>query len=515
VLDDVIGNYLADVTEREFDAPLLAMLRQRGFTSIHQLHGAFEFGKDFIAKKVKDGVLTQYAIQSKAGDLGMPEWREVRYQLDEARRNVIAHPDFDASLPRIGVLLTTGRLKGGASADAQQYAEYARQREDPHLEVWDRDVLIEWLSAEPLTASPLSIQGALLELTGALAADTADHRSIELTTRTWADLPHHQAAIYAAVLANQARRAGRLDLAAIVALCLLRAARCWSFDGQAEAERLAISARRLYCSYAADILDAVRDTAGDALQMVRSIPGPPPILAYPVYVARIAESLALLSLAPTEYLAEADKPRAQDAGAVLSKLLRAQVGLPKLVSDKWAISLVLALLAVKKSEPALAARVLREAVRWVADAYDSDGIGLAAPDASIATEVEHALGGLYDHVAVTRRPDSYAATLLIDLAACLGFESEYNFAVNEILAVKADPVALIADESAARWGASMGSTGLARVPLVRYAEPYEPSVPLADHHATPRPPGPAWDALALALLPRDRLPIEAMKAAVD
>ena len=93
------------VTEREFDAPLLAA----GFTDVHFLHGVFEFGKDFIAKgpKPPDGdtgtgnpalwVPHQFALQSKAGDLG------------EARLDGLAHPSFDLGLPHAGVLVTTGR----------------------------------------------------------------------------------------------------------------------------------------------------------------------------------------------------------------------------------------------------------------------------------------------------------------------------------------------------------------------------------------------------------------------
>ncbi len=56
MLDDVIGNYIDSLTEREFDAPFEALLRLHGFNDIHFLHGCFEFGKDFIAKRAEDGV---------------------------------------------------------------------------------------------------------------------------------------------------------------------------------------------------------------------------------------------------------------------------------------------------------------------------------------------------------------------------------------------------------------------------------------------------------------------------
>jgi hypothetical protein len=58
MLRDVAAAFLNTVTEREFDAPLLALLGARGFHDVHFLHGGFEFGKDFVAKGLKppDGV---------------------------------------------------------------------------------------------------------------------------------------------------------------------------------------------------------------------------------------------------------------------------------------------------------------------------------------------------------------------------------------------------------------------------------------------------------------------------
>jgi len=56
------------------------------------MHGAFEFGKDFIAKRREEGVDYQYAFQTKAGDLGLSEWRECRGQIDMLRNNSLAHP---------------------------------------------------------------------------------------------------------------------------------------------------------------------------------------------------------------------------------------------------------------------------------------------------------------------------------------------------------------------------------------------------------------------------------------
>lgn len=124
MLDGVVDLYLQGVSEREFDMPLMALLISRRFYDIHKLHGLFEFGKDFIAKREDEGVVHQYAIQSKAGDINLSSWRSVRSQIDEARYNGIAHPSYSRSLPRKAILVTTGRLVGGAAGDAQEYMAF-------------------------------------------------------------------------------------------------------------------------------------------------------------------------------------------------------------------------------------------------------------------------------------------------------------------------------------------------------------------------------------------------------
>jgi hypothetical protein len=109
-LADAVAAYVTNLTERELDAPLIALLRSRGFTDGHLLHGNYEFGKDLIARRVEDGVEYQYCIQSKAGDLNASLGRGVRQQVDVMRISRVAHPAFDSVLPRRLVVATNGRL---------------------------------------------------------------------------------------------------------------------------------------------------------------------------------------------------------------------------------------------------------------------------------------------------------------------------------------------------------------------------------------------------------------------
>ena len=114
-----------------------------GFRDIHFLHGQFEFGKDFIAKRDENGTLHQFTFQTKAGNLNLSGWNDVRGQIDMLRTNAIAHPNFDRTLPRKPVLVTTGRLAGAAPAAAQDYGTHLQQLGEGSFEIWDRERLVE------------------------------------------------------------------------------------------------------------------------------------------------------------------------------------------------------------------------------------------------------------------------------------------------------------------------------------------------------------------------------------
>jgi restriction endonuclease len=122
MLRNVLEDYLNSINERDFDYPLSSLLQGMGFHDIHFTHGAVEFGKDFIAKRVEDGTEYQYAIQSKKGDIGQGLWRnEIRGQLEEAISSDLSHPQFNTSLPRKVILVTTGRLSGNARLASQEF----------------------------------------------------------------------------------------------------------------------------------------------------------------------------------------------------------------------------------------------------------------------------------------------------------------------------------------------------------------------------------------------------------
>lgn len=541
MLRDVVAGFLDTVTEREFDAPLLALLAGQGFADVHFIHGGFEFGKDVIAKgpKPPDGdtgtgnpatwTTHQYAIQSKAGDLNLAAWREIRAQIDEARLYGLAHPSFSRDLPRAAVLLTTGRLVGGAAVQAEDYRATERSQGRPDFEVWDRETLLDWLATSPEAGLAGTSDGPVLALAGAIDAGQVTLADLERRGRAWlppapgtlaaaTDPPgepaarQRRAAIEAAVLGNRLRRSGRLDLAAYTALLLLRTNWCHtlsSTDEEAAAARspAAAAAIRMFAGYAAELLDQAEPIVKDPRALLNAVtPTAFAHVSYPVACARLAEILGLLGLlsggAAPDVTATLHLNPDRIAQTV-QDLLEHQPGCAHPVSDAYAVSLIAPALLIAQHAPDSARRYLTSTAVWIADRYDPDygGVGLAATVADPATEVAYLLGAPYEH-GPDPRPGSYLATVIIDLTAIIpGCADLYMDMVNEFLAVGADPWLLQADEHRAQWQPGTGAT---LTPNVIYAEPLPSDGIAAAHHRTEPPPVPSWDALALTSITRDR-----------
>ncbi|WP_375430172.1 restriction endonuclease [uncultured Friedmanniella sp.] len=491
MLDDVIDAYLETVTEREFDLVLLSLLHRRGFTEVHFTHGGFEFGKDFVAQRVFEGVRYQYCIQSKAGDMGQGEWRAVYPQLDEARLNTLSHPSFDESLRRVGVLLTTGRLKGGATLAAQNYAQQAIQRGEPTLEVWDRDEMRRWLLDDPDAGLRGTDQaGRILRLVAAIEDGKMDQMQLQQECRSLFTGDIQVASICTAVLANSCRRSSRPDLASVLALSLLREALSQSNEGAA---RLA---RRLFIAEVAPLLEWLESRTHDSVQLARDLGGVP-YVTYPTACLKAAELCALYLL-----LQEPEAASSAGIGAkVLTNLLTLQPGTAHLLSDVWASSLLPIVVAMSRIDKTVTTEYLHRVVDWIADAYD-EGFGLASGADGPRAEIDQLFGAPFEHVALEKRRASYAAAVVMDLATALRLSELYEYANNEFLAVGADATVVIGESDAGWWGMKESEARMA--PRVVYREAWSPTEPAGPHHQAAPPTASAWDALAIFTLVRDR-----------
>jgi hypothetical protein len=498
MLDGVVDHYLQGASEREFDMPLMALLVSRGFYDIHKIHGAFEFGKDFIAKcEDNDGVLHQYAIQSKAGDINLGAWREVRPQIEEARYNGIAHPSYSRSLPRKAILVTTGRLVGGAAGDAQEYKDFLDRRNEISFEVWDQDELRGWLTRDPACGMASGMAAEMLAVIAAAEKGPISHQQLERYTRKWTAIPLHRVAIEAAVIANKLRICRRADLAAITALCALRAAH--SQDTDPHARLFSAAARQLHASYATGLLRTYQDAVAGPRSLLDRLNSTYPHFAYPVTCLRLAETLGLLAMA-----GHVEEDVAEDARLAVTAIVSKQPGIGRPLSDRWAVSLMCAALSTFRDSPDEVAELLKTVIVWIADSYENRP-GLASVDCSELEELEYLLGAALSHIEIRRRRISYLATMVLDLCVFFGFRDLYLAGVHDFHAVDLAPTILVADERAAKWGA--GEFGIQSMPLVTYKEAWNSETQFLPHQDTIGPKSlPAWDAVALACLPRNRHP---------
>ena len=540
MLRDVVAGFLDTVTEREFDAPLIALLAARGFTDVHFLHGAFEFGKDFIAKgpKPPDGdtgtgdpaswAEHQFAIQSKAGDLGLAEWRAVRPQIDDARLDDLAHPAFDRDLPRAAVLVTTGRLTGAAAVQAGDYRASERRRGRPDFEVWDRERLLEWLADSPEAGLAGTSDGPILALAGAIDEGTVTLAALERRGRAWlpavpgsleeatdpaAEVSARQrrAAVEAAVIGNRLRRQGRTDLAAMSALLLLRAAWCHAFSESEEPRparpEMARAAIRMFAGYALELLDQVEPIANDPRALLDAVSVTAfPHAAYPAACARLAEILGLLGLLVGGPAADArlsGLPAARISRTV-ADLLEHQPGCHHPLSDGFAVSLIAPVLLTAGHDPKRRGIYLYRTASWTADRYDPEhgGAGLAATSADLADR-----SGMAAWLGLRERPTETPVELHRDRAGrpCRGHPRRRRPVRGRGQRIpgrgrlaRSPHGRRAAGAVAARRARGMLTAGVA------YTEPLPPDGVAAPHFTDQQPPVPAWDALALASIARNR-----------
>lgn len=469
MLRDVVGTFLDTLTEREFDGPLLALLHARGFTDIHFIHGAFEFGKDVLAKKTDPdtGEKRQYVIQSKAGDIGQPEWRAVRPQLEECEYNTIGHPSFDADLPRVAVLVTTGRLKGAAPADVTEYRKSVEARGLADLEIWERPDLVEWLCDDPIVGvAGDEVQADLMGMLTSVRDGGITDRRIETYARHW--LPPTgsapPASVEAAILVNSLLRTKRLDLALCVALQLIRAT---EHDPTASGDAKS-AAKRLALGLALQVCDQTEPLLGDPLDFTRSTVSQLAMLTYPVICCRVAEALAL-------GLALAREAGDGDEATRFEKALRGmadQPGAARPVGDVFAPSVVAVTVMLATFDPTAAKAYLGRVARWLLDRYDEDlaGLGLASLAEDEEKTAERLLAGSLASTTIERRTSSYLATVVLDLALHLGDKDLYEAVRDNINALRVVPQATTADESKARW--ARGGTDVWPLPRVEF-EPWD------------------------------------------
>ena len=502
MLRAVVANFLSSLTEREFDGPLLAILASKGFYDVHFIHGGFEFGKDVIAKKAHPdtGEIRQYAIQSKAGDLGLAEWRAVRPQLEECEYNTVGHPSFDGTLPRVAVLATTGRLKGAAPTDAQQFKDKCQSRGLADFELWDIEDLLNWLCDDPsvgLTAA--NVQDELFAISTAIHDGRISEPMLERTSRRWLKGEEDRtrlslASVEASIVCNLLRNNQRLDLSALTALHLYRAAWRPSSDGNSTlGTDVRSAALNLFVANATELLAQIEPLLDDPNALVKSLFEPLAIATYPVACARLLESVSLLALVT-------DSDLSTRAAKAVCQLCADHPGCHRPPGDQFAASLIPATIVLARVDPQYAIDFLRLVSEWLLDRHDPahSGLGLAGLEENEEVAIERLLGGALSSTQRQPRSLSYIATVVIDLVATLDAEGLYEALLANFKALQIVPTTTAADESKADW--RRGGESVHQHPRVDYSSWKEPR---PEHHAY-TPPVLPLDAVLLSAVSRSR-----------
>lgn len=445
MLRNVLEDYLNSIVERDFDYPLMSLLQAMGFYDIHFTHGAIEFGKDFIAKKVEGGIKYQYAIQSKKGNISQGLWRnEIRGQVEEAIVSDLSHPQFSTILPRKVVLVTTGRLTGNARLAAQEFkTKLEADSQVQELVFWEKEQLIQFSEEFGLSGVHQNTAKGLagfaqfyLTYSKAMQGILSD-REIEEFSRLWLDenLEYRKrilrASIEAEIIAAKLIEAGQIYGAITIYLSLGRLimatihknddAFLTDIFTELVHEKITPLCKRFFHQLKSEWVEAEKSMLRLCLTN-----GFFQLLHYLVWCARALEIVSLY------FFLTKDKAEKDSAIAFLDDLIEMEEGCGHITSDRYAVSLVWPTLAfVQASELDKAIRLVKRSVVWLCDKVEK-GFGIARYEADEYEETAMLLGPPFDFIKVEKNGSSYLATALGDLAAFIGDKEFYADVVNDI-----------------------------------------------------------------------------------
>ena len=444
MLRNVLEDYLSSIKERDFDFPLSSLLQGMGFYDIHFTHGAVEFGKDFIAKRVENNVEYQYAIQSKKGDIGQSLWRnEIKGQLEEAILSDYSHPQFNTSLPRKAILVTTGRLSGNARLASQEFkAKLEAENRIHEIFFWEKEQLAQYSEEFGFAGIHHNMVTGLNEfaqfyLTYSKAlAGTLSDRQIEELSRFWLDesLDYKKrilrASIEAEIIATKLIEHGHIYEAITAYLSLLRLVMQVTYENEDQfvpeilneivKTKILPLSRSFFSEFRSNWEEAERSLLSLCLKDSSL-----PMLNYIVWCARVLEITSLY------YFLTPDAAERTDIVGFLSKFIDKEEGCGHIPGDRHAISMVwasLALIAADRADDALG--LIKRSVIWLCDRVEK-GFGLARYEADEYEETITLLGYPFDFIKVEHNRSSFLATILSDLAAYIGDKQFYEDVVND------------------------------------------------------------------------------------
>jgi hypothetical protein len=448
MLRNVLEDYLSTIKEREFDYPLTALLRAMGFYDIHLTDGGSEIGKDFVAKRIDDGVKYQYVIQSKRGDINQPDFRNKIFgQLLEAvvlKR--LSHPQLDIALPQRTILVSTGELKDNAILELRELNntlenDYKKEK----VEFWGKNRLIEFSEEYGLTGvhqtTAKGLTGfAQFYLTYSKAIDgTLSDREIEEFSRFWLNgtLEYRKrilrAAIESDIIATKLIEGGFLYEAITTYLSLARIVLQITYQNDDDfvieiykeivQEKLLPLCRLLFTQFKSKWEEAEESLIHLCLDKSMF-----PMLHYLVWCARVLEVVSLY------YFLTNDKAEKEAAVSFMLTFIEKEEGCGHIPGDRHSVSMVWPVLAlIESGHTDEAINLVKRSVVWLCDRVEK-GFGIARYEADEYTETITLVGFPFNFIKVDKNISSYLATILSDLAAFIGDRKFYEDVVNDFAA---------------------------------------------------------------------------------
>lgn len=437
MLRNVIDDYLTSTKELQFFLPFIELLQLRGFYDVHLLHGVSEYGKDVIAKSRNGEVVTQYSFQLKAGDVNLSRFRsEIQPQLVEALTNRLSHPNFDRSLPYHVIFVCTGIIKSSASIAFQEFNTYVIETlRAGSVETWEKPQLTAdflTIGIDPffeLHRSP-EFAGRFFKLYSQISNDEIlSCYDLEAYTKYWLTLDwinainrlqvFFEAYFFSKLLYEKGRHYEASLMVASLVRVLLKNRTFESYRDiiQEYFDQIVLS----HLQKASDVYDTAKP-------YVLEFEGVFAIFYHPRSCLHTLELLSLFML--TSPMSN------KDVEAFFLRALDEQRGSHRIISDNYAITIVLVCLALLRlNETDRLKRFLNNVCTWLCDRTGECGIAPIGTD--LQGEIEQLLSEHLEGLSFQTHSGGFSACACLDMSYIIGDKLFFEGIANDLRAVEA------------------------------------------------------------------------------
>jgi hypothetical protein len=437
MLRNVIDDYLSSTKELQFFLPFMELLQLRGFYDVHLLHGTTEYGKDVIAKLKTGGAETQYSFQLKAGDVNLSRFRsEIQPQLVEALTNKLSHPNFDRSIPYHVVFVCTGAIQSSASIAFQEFNQYVRDTlRSIAVETWEKQQLTTDFLAigiEPffeLHRSP-EFAGRFFKLYSQISNDEIlSCYDLEAYTKHWLTLEwvnsinrlqvFFEAYFFSKLLYDKGRHYEAALMVASLVRVLLKVQELGAHRGIIQ---------EYFDEVVLSHLQRAIDGYESSKPFILDFEGVFAIFYHPLSCLHTIELLSL-------FIVMTSKPN-KDVETFFHRILDEQKGCYRILSDNYAITIVLVSLALKRlNDTDRLRRFLNNVSVWLCDRSSEFGIAPIGTDPQ--GELEQLLSEHLEGLSFQRHAGGFSACACLDMSYITGDKSLFEGVANDLHAVEA------------------------------------------------------------------------------